>query len=806
VATTDGAVGAHGTDLAQALTLAGLLAGASLSLSRLYQGAGWVPAVWLSMGCALGLAALLRRLGVGQLLSLLAMAAGFIVVAGVLLFPETLLVVLPTGDTLAAMAQAVGDALQGISQQAAPVAVTREFLLLTCAGAWAVATAADGLAFGARQPLLALLPAGGLLVFPALIRDSGPAWYAAWFLAGGAGLLLFEARARLATWGRWVSSPRARPASGWRLPLTRASAIGRWMLAVAALLALSLAWLLPGYGQRPLLDYRGGPNANAAIAINPFVSLRSQLISQDDRPLFEVTSSQPSYWRLIVDDRFDGTTFTPSSPRQLTPVTSETGPDLAAGAPTTKLSQRFTIERLGGPYLPAATLPVSARSGDHQILQSPVNRNLSIQQRLRPGLAYTVTSAMPSPTAAQLATVRVRDYDGIPWLRPYLDAANVDPRVASLARSVAGDKPDPFRRALALQDYLRSPAFAHSLDVPDLARGGDQLRRFLLEVRTGYCQQFAAAMAAMARVVGIPSRVAVGFTPGVQAGDRFQVTSKDAHAWPELYFPGVGWVRFEPTPRGDGQVDLPGYTTPAGRRTTPPTTAAGSGTAGPAQTASSGGNAKLEAENSDAGSTLGTPASGRQKAARRGIVALVVLLALVALVPATKLGRNTIARRRASRWPREVVAEAYQELTGWAGDAAIGRRAAETPHAYARRLAEAFADAARPLAELTELYVAAEYAPGDPDGQQAQQARRLARTARGGWPRGWAGTAASARSSAPRASCRGGSASGRADSSRWPRSLLAARVPRGPWPQGLRPRARARAGRPRRSWTWWAGS
>jgi hypothetical protein len=160
VATTDGAVGARGTDLAQALTLAGLLVGASLSLSRLYQGAGWVPAVWLSMGCALGLAALLRRLGVGQLLSLLAMAAGFIVVAGVLLFPETLLVVLPTGDTLAAMAQAVGDALRGISQQAAPVAVTREFLLLTCAGAWAVATAAGGLAFGARQPLLALLSRG----------------------------------------------------------------------------------------------------------------------------------------------------------------------------------------------------------------------------------------------------------------------------------------------------------------------------------------------------------------------------------------------------------------------------------------------------------------------------------------------------------------------------------------------------------------------------------------------------------------------------------------------------------------------
>jgi hypothetical protein len=457
------------------------------------------------------------------------------------------------------------------------------------------------------------------------------------------------------------------------------------------------------------------------------VSLRSQLISQDDRPLFEVTSSQPSYWRLIVDDRFDGTTFTPSSPGQLTPLDGQASPDLDAGAPSTRVTQRFTIERLGGPYLPAATTPVAARSGGHRVLQSPLNRNLSIQQRLRPGLAYTVTSAVPNPTAAQLATVRPQDYDSIPWLRPYLDASNVDPRVASLARGVAGSTPDPYGRALALQDYLRSPAFSYSLDVPDLGEGGDQLRRFLTQVRTGYCQQFFAAMAAMARVVGIPSRVAVGFTPGVRAGDRFEVTSKDAHAWPELYFPGTGRVRFEPTPRGDGQVDLPTYTTPVGRQATPSTTAAGSGAAGPTQSTNSGASARLEAENQDAGAALGTAESGRTRAARRGLIAATVLLALV---PATKLARNALARRRAGRRPRELVAEAYDELTGWAGDAAIGRRAAETPHAYARRLTEEFADDARPLADLTELYVAAEYAAGDPDGEQAQQARRLARSAR----------------------------------------------------------------------------
>jgi transglutaminase-like putative cysteine protease len=731
VATIDSSVGARSTDYAQALTLAGLLAGASLSLSRLYVGPGWVLPVWLAIACALGLAALLRRLGVGQLLSLVAMLAGFIVVTGVLLFPETLIVVVPTRETFAAMAQATGDALRGISDQAAPVRVTREFLLLTCAGAWAVTVAADGLAFRARQPLLALVPVLGLFVFPALIRDSSPAWYAAWFLLGGGGLLLFESRARLASWGRWVSSPRARPASGWRLPLTRANSIGRWMLAAATLLALSLAWLLPGYGQRPLLDYRSGPNASAAIAINPFVSLRTRLNSDENIPVFDVRTAQPGYYRLITLDRFDGTTFTPSSPGQLVEFGGDTSLDLDSGAPTSQATHRFTIRQLAGPsgYMPAAQAPVAIRAGHNRVYQSPTNRDLTLRHPLRSGLTYTVTSRVPSPTAADLAGPK--SYESIPQVRPYLDASNVDSRVQSLALSVARDKPDPFSRALALQDYLRSSAFKYNLDVPALSQGGNQLRRFLLEVREGYCEQFAAAMAAMARVLGIPSRVAVGFTSGVLAGDHWEVGSKDAHAWPELYFPGVGWVRFEPTPRGDGQVDVPSYSTAAGRLTTPSTTATTAPGAGNVTgTTQSNGNAHLAAENSDTSSQLGTPESGRKKAARRGIIAMVVLLALVALVPATKLGRTVLARRRAGRRPRDAVAEAYDELTGWAGDAGIGRRGAETPSAYAQRMAGEFKDDARPLGELTELYVTAEYALREPESGEAVAARKLARAAR----------------------------------------------------------------------------
>ena len=102
--------------------------------------------------------------------------------------------------------------------------------------------------------------------------------------------------------------------------------------------------------------------------------------------------------------------------------------------------------------------------------------------------------------------------------------------------------------------------------MPALSAGGNQLRRFLTEVREGYCEQLAIAMAMMARQVGVPSRVAVGFTSGEIIDNTVQqVTTHDAHAWPELWFPEAGWVPFEPTPRADGTVSVPSYTTPAGR-------------------------------------------------------------------------------------------------------------------------------------------------------------------------------------------------------------------------------------------------
>jgi hypothetical protein len=732
VATTDSPAGARNTDYAQALALAGLLAGASLSLSRLYAGNAWLLPTWLTMAAALGLAALLRRLGVGQLLSLAAMVVGFVVVAGILLFPGTLLVVLPTRETLAEMARAASSAMTAVSEQAAPVEVTTEFVLLTCAGAWAVATAADGLAFRARQPLLALVPALGLFVFPAVIRPTSPAWYTAWFLLGAAGLLLFEGRARLATWGRWVSHARSRPGAGWRLPLTPAAQTGRWLALAAGLCALTVPWLLPGYGQQGALDLKERAGGDTGVALNPFVSLRTRLTAQDDVPMFRARTTRRERWRLMVYDRFDGTDFAPSSdPRaNLTQFVGPLAGDLDPELRTTQVTQEVQIQELGSFWLPAATAPIRVDAG-RRVLANPTFASLTVNRRLRQGFTYTVVSQVPEIEASDLDGPI--DYHDYPEMAPYTDTGNLDQEVRDRARAVVEAKKadTPFEAALAIQDYLRSSEFRYNLNVPSLASGGNQLRRFLTEVREGYCEQFAIAMAMMAREVGIPSRVAVGFTSGEIVDKNYeQVTTHDAHAWPELWFPRAGWTPFEPTPRSDGTVTLPIYTTPAGR--------VPGGNAGPPTIE--------QPENSPASTTPRTirpetdPAAESDPlaggGAERGLLerplvragAAVVLL--VALVPGIKWGRTLLARRRVGRRPRDAVAESYAEVTGWARDAGIGRRGAETPAAYARRLNQDFAGDADSLVELTRLFERAEYGAAEPDGDQADRARQLARSAR----------------------------------------------------------------------------
>jgi hypothetical protein len=140
----------------------------------------------------------------------------------------------------------------------------------------------------------------------------------------------------------------------------------------------------------------------------------------------------------------------------------------------------------------------------------------------------------------------------------FLDLPTIEPIIRSAARELTADGGSAFEKALLLETWFRDPTvFTYSTDI-EPGHTSDNLADWLFTTdspsyRTGYCEQFATAMAVMARAIGIPSRVVVGFTPGEVAADgTITVRDKNAHAWVELWMNKQGWVRFDPTPRSDG--------------------------------------------------------------------------------------------------------------------------------------------------------------------------------------------------------------------------------------------------------------
>jgi hypothetical protein len=222
-----------------------------------------------------------------------------------------------------------------------------------------------------------------------------------------------------------------------------------------------------------------------------------------------------------------------------------------------------------------------------------------------------------------------------------------------------------------------------------LPNGISGLIDFLYHERAGYCQQFAFAMAALARLVGIPARIAVGYTAGTSMGKGvWNVTTADAHAWPELYFRGMGWLRFEPTPGGDlgqGTATVPQYGggAPPGygkQPTTIPGIRTGNG-------ASKGvrDSAHLRRPEDDAGGPVASPVRGHSIIPLiMLIVAIILGLGLIAPAVARRLIRH---RRLRMADDAELAHAAWRELRDDLADYGLTCRANESPRAVASRIA-----------------------------------------------------------------------------------------------------------------------
>jgi transglutaminase-like putative cysteine protease len=563
-----------------------------------------------------------------------------------------------------------------------------------------------------------------------MVRPGSSRWYALWFLLGIAGLLLHEGRARLASWGRWTAHPNTRPGTRWRLPATPAAAAARRLAAGAGVLALMVPWALPGYGRPALLDYKGIGGGGTVVEINPFVSLKRTLTARGDGVLFTVQSEKRAYWRLVSLDFFDGVTWSPSfqpnDRRFRQPGASSDNADAAPAAKATRLVQRIELQRLGGEWMPAAADPVRV-DARLDVRQHEITRGLTTIQPWRRRFSYTVESRVIDATARDLAAPQPPQPDVD---RRYLDLPqSFSPDVAAEAHRITENATTAFDKALALQDWFRSTGgYVYTLEVPELQPDTDQLEDFVLRDKRGYCQQFSAAMAAMARAIDIPARVAVGFTSGTLTNGRFEVRARDAHAWPELWFENVGWVRFEPTPVPDGRLTDPVYTTITGRLVAGPTTTTPDAQSSPTPGADD--PRAVQPEDEPGGGAFDTGGGAAPGVVRVLLAIVALILLLAAAIPATKVVRAARARRRSARDPRAGVREAWGWLSDWADDAGMGRHPAETPSRWSERLIDEFPQLAEDSRALARSFTLAEYSAARLEPADAAEAWRLAKAIR----------------------------------------------------------------------------
>jgi hypothetical protein len=323
---------------------------------------------------------------------------------------------------------------------------------------------------------------------------------------------------------------------------------------------------------------------------------------------------------------------------------------------------------------------------------------------------YNITVEFPD---VQEDALRTAGTQYAQWLQPYmgLPAEGYRPpavlkAIHDLAVELTAGTNNPYDAAMAIQDYLRGSTFTYTLQPPLAPPGVDPLYNFLFNTKRGYCEYFATAMGDMLRSLGIPTRLVNGYGGGTYDTTKAQwvVRGEDAHTWVESYFPGFGWIPFEPT--NDGTYfpisrGLPSGTNVCLRDNNcdTPTGVPGAGNVQPSI------NPGRIGGNQDTGANAGGAGGFHLKAPDASTVTRIagVLLALL-LVLAAFVSRYLRPRTVMGVWKRTLV------LARLAG-AQI--QPGETPLELSRRLARVFPEAAASVRALSSGCVVAAYAPPD---------------------------------------------------------------------------------------------
>ncbi|MCW2853887.1 MAG: t, partial [Nocardioides sp.] len=481
---------------------------------------------------------------------------------------------LPAGPAWTELEGAFRDAVSSANRYEAPVPATAPGVHpLLVGGGLLCMLLVDLLACTLRRVPLAGLPLLTVYSVPVSVLDASISWWVFALTAAGFMTMLFLQESELvARWGRPLGQPVEEGGGlGVRTGAIRTSAgtIG----GVATALAIVVPLLIPTLDLNVFELGRGSGGSDEISIRNPMVDLRRDLRRGEDTPLIRVETDDPdpSYLRISVLNRFSDNEWS-SGDRE---VPSENRPDgalpalegVASAVPRRYYDYALDIDdSFDSTWLPTqAPIVEIFADGDWRYDTRTMDflaGNSGDEDLTTAGMEYSMTGVQLDLDAAELAragsgvTNETRDFVDLPEGLPAV--------VRDLASDVTENATTTFEKAQALQRWFREAGgFEYDLEAADEGSGTDDLADFLdpEEGRVGYCEQFAAAMATMARVLDIPARVALGFLePDELGGGVYEYSSHDLHAWPELFFPGAGWVRFEPTPP-DRAGSVPDYST-----------------------------------------------------------------------------------------------------------------------------------------------------------------------------------------------------------------------------------------------------
>ncbi|MBO9577632.1 MAG: transglutaminase domain-containing protein, partial [Microbacteriaceae bacterium] len=639
--------------------LVALLA-ASAGLAGLFDGGGWW---WQLVGFGtllLVVPAVLRTLGVPRVLASLVDLPVYAVVLAAAFG------VAPSREGGERLAELVDTAVVAIARDSVPATAVAEILFIIVATGGVIAVLLDLL--GATAPALVAVPLFAVVAVRAFFHPLGIDLASLAFLAVAYLLVLW--------------------ADGWLRGRSRGPA-GPVVIAAATVLALGLTVVTPGLEQRWWKGtwFDGGARASSLVDL-----ARDLREASDAEVLRYRTDTTPvPYLQLATLEDYDGTTWVHRDVREIpmanAPARTAPIPPGYGGA-IAPVTVDVEITRLNADWAPAPYPALRVEGGAGEWTSASNDYSLRIDGAGLPGQTYRVTSYATTPTPADLGP------SAIP-IEAVADAevpAGTPDIVLDTALEVTRDARSDFEAARMLQDWLRyDGGFTYTTTTPDAATDdGMEVVASFLERKSGYCIHFAAAMTVMARSLGIPARIAIGYLPGESVddpagGEVYSVSNQELHAWPQLYIRGAGWLAYEPTV---GRGSPPAYARDAVE--TPQPTASPAPTATPRPTSTRGPR--------DVDDDAPTPAAVRAAGTTRLLWWLggIVAAALVLLAPAT--WRALRRRRRVgalrtspgSGAPRRAgPALAWTEVTDTARDLGIAPEPAETPRAFADRLAVA---------------------------------------------------------------------------------------------------------------------